>query len=138
MKIVFEKLKSYELNYVFWKGAPNMFVFDFKQKNKTSIEERQVIGISMDSGKSFLRWRPTYKNQPLYVDEFVPIKNILFGISALNRTLFYVDRELDIFSIIKYGRSCSWIPSRFDPSLLIKLVAKRSPVSKNYFFTQIK
>ncbi|KII62266.1 hypothetical protein RF11_09583 [Thelohanellus kitauei] len=88
-----------------------------------------IMYVSKNGGWSFNRWIPTYNGNNIHANKFIAIKHVLFGISDINRTFFYVDVDLNIFSVNKHGKDDYIVPSNFDPSFVFKLVKNRFNVS---------
>ncbi|KII68273.1 hypothetical protein RF11_06713 [Thelohanellus kitauei] len=84
----------------------------------------QTLYVSKDGGKSFSLWKPMHDGKTIFVDQFITIKDVLFGESSFDRLFFYADNELNIFSIQKYEINGLLVPSDFYPSYIIKLVPK--------------
>ncbi|KII61119.1 Vacuolar protein sorting/targeting protein 10 [Thelohanellus kitauei] len=118
----FEGFEKYDLKYVFWIEAPNYLLIYFRKTNEASDTPNERIYLSKDGGNSFTLWSPTYNGNPIYIDEFVATKNILFGKSNINRLFFYVDSNLKILSAEPLERNELAIPSLFNPPYIIKLV----------------
>ncbi|KII64195.1 hypothetical protein RF11_01932 [Thelohanellus kitauei] len=130
----FEGLDKHILRYEFWKGDQNYFVLNFKENDETSNTFNHKLFVSRDGGKSFIRWTPTYYGIPICVDHFIVIKNVLFGLSHINRTFFYVDRKFQIFSLQSLERDELVIPSEFDPSCVVKLVMQDVTLSSEKYY----
>ncbi|KII63113.1 hypothetical protein RF11_01863 [Thelohanellus kitauei] len=129
-KARFDGFGKYKLKYVFWKGAPNFFVFNFQKHNSQDIK-KQTILVSKDGGKSFDSWTPIHDGKPILVDEFISTQDVLFGESTLNQMFFYADSRLKIFSIQKYEENGIPIPSPYHSSHIFKLVERYKSIEKD-------
>ncbi|KII72853.1 hypothetical protein RF11_15513 [Thelohanellus kitauei] len=127
-----EYLEKYNLRYKFWKDAPNYWLLFFYEKKTESTVSNQILLVSKDGGVSFNRWRPTYNEKPLSVDKFFAAKSAVFGLSEVNQTFFYADKDLNIFFAQRYDENESIILSNFDLAYVIKIVVKEfDPLNKN-------
>ncbi|KII66224.1 hypothetical protein RF11_14746 [Thelohanellus kitauei] len=120
IKNEFKYLNKYTLDYLFWEEAPNYFVLNFIKMNKDKDKHETKIYVSTDGGRLFSRWKPAHRGKLIHPDELIATKNVLFGKSSLKRTFFYVDSQLNIFSVHTYENKGDVIPSSFDPSYLFK------------------
>ncbi|KII65441.1 hypothetical protein RF11_08092 [Thelohanellus kitauei] len=123
-QIKFRFLEKYNLRYKFWKDAPNYWLLFFYEKKTESTVSNQILLVSKDGGVSFNRWRPTYNEKPLSVDKFFAAKSAVFGLSEVNQTFFYADKDLNIFFAQRYDENESIILSNFDLAYVIKIVVK--------------
>ncbi|KII66231.1 hypothetical protein RF11_14753 [Thelohanellus kitauei] len=119
-------MDKYNLDYVFWRYAPNYFVVILSPKTKFKNKLEIKIYVSKNGGQSFNKWKPQYNDERIFSDDFRPIKNVLLGISMLNNTFFYADTELKIFSIHKYEKDEMIIPSHYDSSHVMKIIEIKS------------
>ncbi|KII74167.1 hypothetical protein RF11_02659 [Thelohanellus kitauei] len=69
--------KDYQLQYKYWKNAPNYFVFYFQELYDMPDISNQILYISKNGGKTLGRWKPEIDGNSIYVEEFLPIKNTL-------------------------------------------------------------
>ncbi|KII60365.1 hypothetical protein RF11_04274 [Thelohanellus kitauei] len=101
-----------------------------ENKDRKTVQRQinHVIYLSKNGGESFIQWNPIFDNVSIYLDEFVPIKNVLFITSRMNNLYFYANSELNVFSVQKYGKNEQIIPSRFEPSFIYKVVITNDTV----------
>ncbi|KII63540.1 hypothetical protein RF11_16347 [Thelohanellus kitauei] len=122
---------DYELEPVYLKGDPNYILLNFHHNTDKSDPKNQILYVWKDGEISLTPWKITIDEKAVYVDEFVAINNILFGVSRLGQQFFYVDNKSNIFSVQTYNIYESVIPSDFEPSYIYKLTAKDITVSQN-------
>ncbi|KII75162.1 hypothetical protein RF11_10457 [Thelohanellus kitauei] len=120
-----------ELKHQFWTQSHLYFLFLFYPQNQMPARISQIVFVSKDGRTSFSYQRPTYYAKPLYAHQFSATKNVLFGISDLDQTFFYMDKELNIFPAKKYEANEVTIPSSCDPSYIIKIYMKNITLNKN-------
>ncbi|KII64386.1 hypothetical protein RF11_08352 [Thelohanellus kitauei] len=125
----FKNMKNWELQYKFWKEGPNYFLFYFQELYEHPDALKQVLYASRDGGKTLGKWKPAIGGKRLYIEQFIPIKHVLFGKSGINRTFFYADRKFHIFSSQRLERNETAFPSEYNPSCIYKLVKKGPLVS---------
>ncbi|KII72852.1 hypothetical protein RF11_15512 [Thelohanellus kitauei] len=88
-----------------------------------------ITFISRHGSKSFFYKRPTYPGQYIYAYKFMANKGVLYGISDLNQTLYYVDKDFNIFPAKKHEMSGLTIPCPYDPAYIIKIIIQNVTVS---------
>ncbi|KII70291.1 hypothetical protein RF11_15860 [Thelohanellus kitauei] len=125
---------NYNLQYIYWEKSTHSFVFLFNKKYKIPWILKQIIYVRDNKRLKWDAWRPMVNNKRLHIDKLVAIKHLLFGISYVNQTFFYVDQQLNVFSAHRFERSYLFEPSDFDPSFIYKLVKINYRVSQFLFY----
>ncbi|KII70267.1 hypothetical protein RF11_13505 [Thelohanellus kitauei] len=105
-----------------------MFIFYFQRLEYYSNTLSQIIYVLKDGEKSFKLWKPKNRNGSLYINTFMSARNVLFGKSEKDRSFFFIDRDLKIYSTQIYYLNTTIIPSDYDPSYIIKIINKNDTV----------
>ncbi|KII74230.1 hypothetical protein RF11_05555 [Thelohanellus kitauei] len=66
---------------------------------------KQEICFSKDARMEWINWEPKIDGKPIYVDHFIPNKDVLIGRSYVNKTIFYANRQLTILATKRYEGS---------------------------------
>ncbi|KII62413.1 hypothetical protein RF11_05409 [Thelohanellus kitauei] len=75
--------------------------------------------------KSFIQLIPSYHDKPIHLDDLTANESTLFGISRINRTFFFADRDLNIISVKIYDKYSLISPSVYDPTYILKITKNR-------------
>ncbi|KII64413.1 hypothetical protein RF11_12946 [Thelohanellus kitauei] len=122
-------MKNYQLQFILWRGTPNIFLLNFQNTKKDKNPKHQILHISNDEGKLFFEWKQKYNGKRIYINKFVAIQNYLFCESSLTRKFFYFDKQLNLFVVNTYESMESIFPSSFNPSYIYKLVTNDETVN---------
>ncbi|KII61046.1 hypothetical protein RF11_10979 [Thelohanellus kitauei] len=115
---IFNGFEDYSLKYDLWIGDPNLCLFTFERYGTNLTLTEQLIYVSRDGGNTRVLWRPTFHNNPIYVDEIIPMNDVLFAVSKINKTYFYADKQLNVFSFNRYEQDAILVPSLFDSAYI--------------------
>ncbi|KII62485.1 hypothetical protein RF11_16123 [Thelohanellus kitauei] len=118
---MFYSMKDVRLEFLHWKGTDNVIVIIHpRQSVNVSISNKRIF-VSRNEGKTYARKRYMNDGKPIYVERYIPTKDILVGISSTNHTILYLNMKLTLFATRIYDLFTYIYQSTFEASYFCKL-----------------